>query len=86
MDDIYRLSQTHLAIFNRKYRRYFLREHELTRRLCIIMGQRGIGKTTAQVQHLLDVAGQDKLSDAILYVQSDHFLMRDRSLYRIADS
>lgn len=85
MDDIYRLSQTQLSIFNREYRRYFLREHELTRRLCIITGQRGIGKTTALVQHLLDVAGQDKLSDAILYVQSDHFLMRDRSLYGIAE-
>lgn len=85
MDDLYRLSQTQLTIFNRTYKRYFLREHDLSHRLCIILGQRGIGKTTAMVQHLLEVAGQDKLSDTILYVQSDHFLMRDRNLYEIAE-
>jgi len=85
LDDIYRLSQTQLAIFDRPYKRYFLQEHNLSRRLCVILGQRGIGKTTAMVQHLLDVANQDKLSPAILYVQSDHFLMRDRNLYEIAE-
>ena len=85
MDDIYRLSQNQLAIFDRPYKRYFLREHNLSRRLCIILGQRGVGKTTAMVQHLLDVADQDKLNPTILYVQSDHFLIRDRNLYEIAE-
>lgn len=85
MDDLYRLSRTQLDFFNRPYRRYFLSAHDLVHRLCIILGQRGIGKTTAMVQHLLDAAGQDPLSDAILYVQADHFLIRDRSLYDIAE-
>ena len=85
MDDLYRLSRTQLDFFNRPYRRYFLSAHDLDHRLCIILGQRGIGKTTAMVQHLLDAAGQDTLSDAILYVQADHFLMRDRRLYDIAE-
>jgi hypothetical protein len=85
MEDLYRLSQTQLAIFNRPYKRYFLREHNLVCRLGIILGQRGIGKTTAMAQHLLDVAGQDALSEAILYVQADHFLIGERSLYEIAE-
>jgi predicted AAA+ superfamily ATPase len=85
MDDLYRLSRTQLAFFNRPYRRYFLAAQNLDHRLCIILGQRGIGKTTAMVQHLLDVAGQDPLSEAILYVQADHFLIRDRRLYDIAE-
>lgn len=85
MEDLFRLSQTQLAVFNRPYKRYFLREHDLTRRLCIILGQRGIGKTTAMAQHLLDVAGQNKLSSTILYVQADHFLVGARSLYEIAE-
>lgn len=85
MDDLYRLSRTQLDFFNRPYRRYFLAAHELDHRLCIILGQRGIGKTTAMVQHLLDIANQDPLSDAILYVQADHFLIRNRSLYEIAE-
>lgn len=85
MEDLYRLSQTQIAVFNRPYKRYFLREHNLTHRLCIILGQRGVGKTTAMVQHLLNVAGQDKLSPAILYIQADHFLLQDLSLYEIAE-
>lgn len=85
MDDIYRLSRTQIALFNRPYRRYFLAAQALDHRLCIVLGQRGIGKTTAMVQHLLDAAGQDPLSETILYVQADHFLIRDRSLYDIAE-
>ncbi len=85
VETLYRLSQSQLAIFNRPYKRYLLREQNLDRRLCVILGQRGIGKTTAMVQHLLDVAGQDRLSKTILYVQADHFLIGDRSLYEIAE-
>ena len=85
MEDIYRLSQTQLSVFNRPYKRYFLKAHDLNHRLCIILGQRGIGKTTAMVQHLLDRADHDPLSQSILYVQTDHFLIGDRSLYDIAE-
>jgi predicted AAA+ superfamily ATPase len=85
VEDLYRLSQTQIAVFNRPYKRYFLREHNLTHRLCIILGQRGVGKTTAMVQHLLNVAGQDKLNPAILYIQADHFLLQNLSLYEIAE-
>lgn len=59
MEDFYRLSQTQLAVFNRPYNRYFLKEHNLAHRLGIIAGQRGVGKTTAMIQRLLNVAGQD---------------------------
>ena len=85
MEDLFRLSQTQLAVFNKPYKRYFLSSHDLNSRLCIILGQRGIGKTTAMAQHLLDIAGQDRLSGEILYIQADHFLVGDRSLYEIAD-
>ncbi|NQU63704.1 MAG: hypothetical protein HQ517_05400 [SAR324 cluster bacterium] len=64
MDDLFRLSQTQLEVFNRPYRRYFLEAHNLARRLSIILGQRGIEKTTAMVQFLLEVGGQaDHLCD-----------------------
>jgi len=85
MEDLFRLSQTQLAFFKRPYKRYFLSSHDLNRRLCIVLGQRGIGKTTAMAQHLLDVAGHDQLSQKILYVQADHFLVGNRSLYEIAE-
>ena len=85
MENLFRLSQTQLGIFYRPYRRYFLRTHDLNHRLCILLGQRGIGKTTVMVQHLMDIARQDKLSPKILYVQTDHFLVGARSLYEIAE-
>jgi uncharacterized protein len=85
MEDLFRLSQTQLAVFNRPYKRYFLQEHNLSRPLGIILGQRGVGKTTAMVQHLLKVAGDDPLSERILYIQADHFLIGERSLYEIAE-
>lgn len=85
MEDLFRLSQTQLAFFNRPYRRYFLSAHDLNQRLCIILGPRGIGKTTAMAQHLMDVAGQDRFSRKVLYVQADHFLIGSRSLYEIAE-
>ncbi len=85
MEDLFALSQTQVALFNRSYRRYFLKRHELDHRLCVVLGQRGVGKTTAMVQHLLDSAGGDRSSESILYVQSDHFLIQSRSLYEIAE-
>ena len=85
MEDLYRLSQTQLRLFNRPYQRYFLQDPLLAHRLAIILGPRGIGKTTAMVQRLLTVADQDSFSEAILYVQADHFLVGNRSLYEIAE-
>lgn len=85
LDDLFALSQTFLRIRNREFRRYFLREHTLSNRFSIIVGQRGIGKTTAMVQHLLESYGNDRYSRKALYIQADHFLVARASLYEIAD-
>src|SRR5690242_10098137 len=85
LSDLIDLSQTFLRIRNREFRRYFLRDHPLTNRFSIIVGQRGIGKTTAMVQHLLDSYGGDRYSRKALYLQADHFLVARSSLYEITD-
>lgn len=85
LDELYSLSQTFLQLRNRSFRRYFLQETPLTNRFSIIVGQRGIGKTTAMIQHLLEQAGGDRFSRQILYLQADHFLLSRTSLYEIAD-
>ena len=85
MEEIYQLSQTQLKLFNRPYKRYLLQEPGLFKRFCVILGPRGVGKTTAMIQHLLDLATGDLFSPNILYVQADHFLIRDRNLYEIAE-
>lgn len=47
LDELFSLSQTFLQLRNRSFHRYFLQETPLTNRFSIIVGQRGIGKTTA---------------------------------------
>lgn len=85
LDELYSLSQTFLHLRNRSFHRYFLQETPLTNRFSIIVGQRGIGKTTAMTQYLLEQANGDRFSRQILYLQADHFLLSRTSLYDIAD-
>ncbi len=85
IDNIVSLSQTLLRIRNREFKRYFLRDHSLSNRFSIIVGQRGIGKTTAMIQHLLGRYGNDIYNHKSLYIQADHFLVFRSSLYEIAD-
>ncbi len=79
------ISQTFLRIRNREFNRYFLRDHSLSNRFSMIVGQRGIGKTTAMVQYLLGTYGNDIYNRKALYLQADHFLVARSSLYEIAD-
>lgn len=83
--DLIPLNQTFLRLRNREFKRYFLREHPLTNQFSIIIGPRGVGKTTVMIQHLLEQYGNDRSGRKALYVQADHFLVGRSSLYEIAD-
>ena len=85
LSDLTTLSHSFLRIRNRDFKRYFLRDNSLSNRFSIIVGQRGIGKTTVMIQHLLDRYAGDLFSDKLLYLQADHFLVSRSSLYEIAD-
>ncbi|MCP4750617.1 MAG: ATP-binding protein [Proteobacteria bacterium] len=52
--------------------------------MSIVVGQRGIGKSTLIIQHILRTFHDDLTSKA-LFLQVDHFLLRDLSLYEIAE-
>jgi len=66
---------------NLAYKRYFLKENRIKHRLSIILGQRGIGKTTTIAQYM---AIHNDLKS--LYVSMDSFLVGDLSMYDIAES
>lgn len=85
IDELFRLSQNFLKIHRREYVRYFLKTHTLEERFAIIVGQRGVGKTTAIVQHILAAYDEDLFTGKALYVQADHFLVGNHSLYEIAE-
>lgn len=85
LEDLTKLSQEFIRLKDSSYRRYFIQLKPFRHRLSLLLGQRGIGKTTTIVQFLLDNAEQDIYSKKILYIQADHFLVGSLSLYEIAD-
>lgn len=85
LQELQKLSQKFLKIKNSSYRRYFIQGDPFRHRLSLILGQRGVGKTTTLIQYLLDNVSQDLHDPSILYVQADHFQVGTTSLYEIAE-
>ncbi|OGT46043.1 MAG: hypothetical protein A3E82_07955 [Gammaproteobacteria bacterium RIFCSPHIGHO2_12_FULL_38_11] len=85
-DELLKLSQELIALNARPFRRYFIQNNSLSHRFFILMGQRGIGKTTTLVQYLLDYTKNDRFSDKILYIPVDHFIVGDATLFDIAEN
>ncbi|MCP5053964.1 MAG: ATP-binding protein [bacterium] len=85
LDQLFDLSQRFIENYNRRYRRYFLKKYPLENRFSIIIGPKGVGKTTAIIQYLLEFVNNDPFSRKAVYVQADHFLVGQLSLYEIAD-
>lgn len=84
-EELQKLSRHFLGIKNASYRRYLIRNTTFSHRMSILVGQRGVGKTTTLIQTLLDLAGGNRFDSRILYVQADHFLIGTTSLYEIAE-
>ncbi len=85
LDDLFTLSRQFLAGFNRPYRRYFLHKYALENRFSILIGPRGVGKTTALIQYLSS-RYTDLYTQKALYVPVDHFTVGQSSLYDIAET
>jgi predicted AAA+ superfamily ATPase len=86
LSDVNSLSLQLMKSRRRDYERYFIRTVQPKHRFMIILGERGVGKTTTLIQYLLSHSEGDFHSDKILYVQSDHFLVQQTTLYEIAES
>jgi uncharacterized protein len=84
-DDLFALSRYFLGSANRPYRRYFLRRYPLENRFSIIIGPRGVGKTTATIQHLISKYDGDIYTEKALYIPVDHFAVGKSSLYEMAE-
>ncbi|MEK6527606.1 MAG: AAA family ATPase, partial [Nitrospirota bacterium] len=85
IEDLFRLSQNFIRMNNRGYIRYFLKTNPLKSRFSIVAGQRGVGKTTVMIQHILASYRNDIFTNKALYIQADHFLVGSLSLYEIAE-
>lgn len=84
-EKIVELSQQFLRIKNFSYNRYFIRTKKFQHRMSMIVGQRGVGKTTTLIQLLLKKTQGNRFDPRILYIQADHFVLGNSSLYEIAE-
>lgn len=75
------LSRHYLKNYNRSFKRYFFKKYSLKGRFYIVTGQRGVGKTTALIQHMLEFCGGDIISPEVLYIPVDHTLVTGYTLY-----
>lgn len=84
MNELFDLSRDFLGALRQDYRRAFVEGSPFESRMSVILGQRGVGKTTVLVQMLLDYVKGDVGSRKVLYLPVDHVLVVNRSLYGIA--
>jgi len=84
LNDLFELSRHLARILERPYRRQSLHARVFKSRCSILVGQRGIGKTTAVVQYLRETFPDYVTSRACLYLPVDHFVVAQRPLYEIA--
>lgn len=84
LDELFELSRHLIRILNRPYRRQFCQASPFAGRCSILAGQRGVGKTTAVVQHLVETCPDHLTSRACLYLPADHFVVAQMPLYEIA--
>jgi len=85
LNDLFRLSQNFIRTHRQDYVRYFLKVNPLKSRFSMIIGQRGVGKTTAMIQHILAFSKDTVFTGEAIYIQADHFLVGRQSLYEIAE-
>ena len=85
LEKLFPLSQAYIKNYNQPFRRYFLTSVGFHHRMNILIGQRGIGKTTTLIQYLMEASDNDRYTTRSLFVQADHYLVQNLSLYEIAE-
>lgn len=84
LEEIFTLSDQLIRVRDRAYHRQYFANLSKNR-FSILIGQRGVGKTTLLIQHLKKSYPDYLQSRKAIYVQADHFLVKDLSLYAIAE-
>ena len=86
MEDLFLLSKKQLKLLLRDYKRKFIRNDPFSSRMTILLGERGIGKSTLIAQYLESLLAQGFSERSILYLPADHFILGERALYEIAET
>jgi predicted AAA+ superfamily ATPase len=81
LDELFRKSHLFVKNNNLEYQRYFIKKEKLEHRLSIILGARGVGKTTTIAQYMSKFD-----NDKALYVSLDDISNSTQSIYEIAEA
>ena len=81
LDELFRKSHLFVKNNNLGYRRYFIQNEKLEHRLSIILGARGVGKTTTIAQYM---SSYDK--NEALYISLDDINNATENIYDIAEA
>ena len=84
LDELFVQSRDFIRLLNQQYVRYFLKANKFDHRMSIIVGPRGIGKTTTLIQVILREY-PNPISKEALYISADHRSVQNHSLYAIAE-
>jgi predicted AAA+ superfamily ATPase len=84
ISQLFELSRQIVAQNHRPFRRYLMGQDPFASRCTLLTGQRGVGKTTCLVQHLVDRCPDFLASKRCLYLPVDHFVVAQKPLYEIA--
>lgn len=82
LTELFRKSEVFVKNNNLAYQRYFIRSIGFEHRLSIILGARGIGKTTTIAQYMSSYSK----SEERLYVSLDDINNSSQSIYEIAEA
>ncbi|MCH9740260.1 MAG: AAA family ATPase [Epsilonproteobacteria bacterium] len=82
LTELFRKSHLFVKNNNLEYRRYFIQNEALEHRLSIILGARGIGKTTTIAQYM---SAYEQNNEA-LYISLDDISNSQQSIYEIAEA
>ncbi len=69
---------------HRPFRRYLMGNDPFSSTCTMLTGQRGVGKTTCLVQHLVDQYPDYLSSRRCLYLPVDHFVVAQKAIHEIA--
>jgi len=90
MDDLVALSEYFLRQADKPFHRQLTKEGtgtgDFERACTLVVGQRGVGKTTLVLQYLRSRKKENAAFPATLYVPCDHYLVQGQSLYDIAET
>lgn len=85
LNPIFESSERFIQIRYKQFQRYFSNTQFESKPVTILVGQRGVGKTTLLVQYLVDKR-KTISPEKTLYIQADHSSLKNDSIYEIAES